>query len=498
MIDEQVAFEHHAGFEAGEASGNVRLGKFESHYEELFAEVIEDGIITAEERQRLDRAADALGLDKRRLRKLEAALQAAYETRHQVKIRDLSGEDDGPRASLRPIDVPDDPGTQSLLRRIGYLEARVKELETELEEARASIAVEVDFSDVSAEASPAPDDPVDLARRIRHDPRDVDALRALYKYYLRRGETDRAVCLAHTLVFLGEASADEAALERQHRPDGLIRPWRSLTQEGWRRLLYHPDAEVLTGDIFSVIVSAVLLGRVSALRREKAYAPPDATLRQDAQRSTVQAVRSVAWAAAILGMETPPIFADPDHPGLVDNVIAVPPALRIGRKALSGRSPSELAFASGRALCLARAEHFVRAIVPSVADLEDLFLSALHIGNPGIPLAHEVKKRVLPIAQAIEPILEPSQIDRLRGHFLRFVEEGGRTNLLRWSTSADLTAARAGLLLSGDLRAAKAMLEAEDAHGAPARIDDLVAFVASDRYAALRKQLGIAVESSAN
>src|SRR4051812_35165747 len=58
-----ATFEHSHGFELGEISGNVRLGKLESMYEELFAEVIDDGIITQDERHRLDTMADRLGLD---------------------------------------------------------------------------------------------------------------------------------------------------------------------------------------------------------------------------------------------------------------------------------------------------------------------------------------------------------------------------------------------------------------------------------------------------
>ena len=43
-----ATFDVSAGFEQGEVTGNVRLGRFEAQYEELFAEVIEDGVITAE------------------------------------------------------------------------------------------------------------------------------------------------------------------------------------------------------------------------------------------------------------------------------------------------------------------------------------------------------------------------------------------------------------------------------------------------------------------
>jgi hypothetical protein len=104
-----------------------------------------------------------------------------------------------------------------------------------------------------------------------------------------------------------------------------------------------------------------------------------------------------------------------------------------------------------------------------------------------------VKKRVTPIAQALEPLLEAPQIDRLRGHFLRFVEEGGRTNLNRWTAAADRTACRAGLLLSSSLWAADRMLGAANADDHESKMDDLIVFLASDRSTMLRRRLGIAV-----
>ena len=110
--------------------------------------------------------------------------------------------------------------------------------------------------------------------------------------------------------------------------------------------------------------------------------------------------------------------------------------------------------------------------------------------------SEKVKQLVVPIAKAIEPILEPLAIDRLRGHFLRFVEEGGRTNLQRWAAAVDRTAARAGLLLSDDLRAAHAVFEMEDRARAAEKMDDLLVFMLSDRFAKLRRQIGIAVEAS--
>src|ERR1044071_2004972 len=104
-------FEFSQRFELGEVAGNVRLGKLEAMYEEAFAEVIEDGIITQEERAHLDKMADNLGLDRGRLRKLEQALQAAYEARHRIVIKDLSFVDEPPPATIMPLQAPDDQRT---------------------------------------------------------------------------------------------------------------------------------------------------------------------------------------------------------------------------------------------------------------------------------------------------------------------------------------------------------------------------------------------------
>src|SRR5262249_33182378 len=163
--------------------------------------------------------------------------------------------------------------------------------------------------------------------------------------------------------------------------DGLIKPTSSLTEEGWK-LLFHPDEEVLTGRIFGVIAPAVLLGRVSPLRREKALPKPVAAQKEDPKMTTLQAVTCFACRSCILGMGTPQLFADPQFASSAEMVPGVPPATRLGKQALAGRSPFELAFFAGRHLSWYREEHFVRCLVPSTADLEDLFLAALGIANP--------------------------------------------------------------------------------------------------------------------
>lgn len=485
----EATFEHAAGFARSEAGG-LTLGPLETQYEELFAEVLEDGVITSEERERLEKAADNLGLDRRRLLRLEQAMVASYETKNRVRVIEHYEE---PAASLAPIQISEagDTGRALLQKRIDQLEARVRELEEELKIARANVNVEVDLSDLETSAEVATEDPEEWWRRLRRDPLKAEAYRRLYKIYDARGDADRRWCAAQALVVLGEANEAEQGTYDAHRARSLITPRASLSASAWYDQLFHPDEEVLTGQIFGVIAPAVLIGRVTTLRRDKTLHLPDPSTRQEIEKSTLTAVRALGWSAAILGLAPPPVFIEKARPVAFEHIPGVPPITVVGARALSGRSQLELAFLSGRHLCWYRQEHFVRTLFTSVADLEDLFLAALVVGSPTLPIAADVKQRVSPIARAISPMLEPPQMDALRGHFLRFVEEGGRTNLQRWSSGADKTAARAGLLLSNDLATAASVLEQEEGRFGEI-MKDLLVFSTGDRYSQLRRQLGIA------
>ena len=489
-----AGFEHGAEFAGGETSGGLALGPLELQYEELFAEALADGVITAEERSRLDKAADNLGVDRQRLLRLEQAMVAAYETRHRVKI--IEHYEEAP-ASLAPIDVEaaGDTGRQVLLKRIETLEARITELEEELRQAQANINVEVDLSDMEVSAEDATEDPEEAWRRVRRNPTNADSLRALYRIYDARGDVDKAWCVAQGLVFLDKARPEEKALYEKHQTHGLIAPRAAVSPNSWVDHLFHPEEELLTGQIFSIIAPAVLLGRVTSLRRDKKLHQPDPELKQDPEKATITAVRALTWAAAALGLAAPPVYLEKERETGFEHIPAVPPLTVVGKGVLSGKTQPEIAFLAGRHLCGYRQEHYVKTLFHAVPDLEDLFLAALTIGSPSLPIAEDMKRRVEPIAKAIQPVLDPEHVDALRGHFLRFVEDGGRTNLQRWASATEKTACRTGLLLCNDLATACNILVAEEGDlGELAK--DLVLFSCSDRYFSLRKQIGIAVDLS--
>jgi hypothetical protein len=491
---EANAFEHAATFIPGELSGFMGLGPLESQYGDLFAEALADGVITSEERTRLTKAADNLGLDPQRLVRLEQAMVAAYQMRHKVEIIEHYEE---PAASLAPLQMEalGEAGRAILVKRVAQLEARVRELEDELRRARTAINVEVDLSDVEDAATLASEDTEECWRRVRRDPTKADAVRALYRIYTARSEWDKAFCAAQALVCLNAANSEETSLFERHRQRALIAPRGSVSAASFHEDLFHPEEELLTGQIFGVIAPAVLVGRVTALRRDGKLHQPDPSTLQDPTLATVTAVRAIGWAAAILGLPAPRIYLEKNRDTGYEHIPAVPPLTVVGKAVLSGRSPLEHAFLVGRHLSWYRSEHFIKTLFSAIPDLEDLFLAALTLGNPTLPIADDMRRRVQPIAHAIEPLLEPQQLDALRVYFRQFVEDGGRTNLQRWSAATEKTACRAGLLLCGDLLTARPLLEGEEGPLGDL-MKDLLTFVVSERYFALRRKLGISLDQN--
>jgi hypothetical protein len=351
----------------------------------------------------------------------------------------------------------------------------------------------VTLEEIHAQVRAPRENPAELHRRLRRQPRDPPLLRALYRSLGRGVDVDRRWCISHALVFLGEANDEETALFHEHRDEHLVRPRRAVNDDEWRELLFHPAEDELTGEILSAIAPAVLLGQMTAIRASIAPAVLDPELRVDPKRSTLQAVRCLSWAAEFLGLNVPPIYVCPEHDGSAEIVLNPVPATKLGRIALAGRTSKELAFLAGRHLSWYRREHLLGKPTRSVRRLEDMFLAALMIGNPGLPLAKDIKERVEPIVSSIRPLLSGEAVEKLQHCFSRFVEFGGRTNLRQWMRGAERTADCSGMLLANDLWAARDMLHVIDSSLAEVAIDDLICFITADRYTMLRQRISIAV-----
>jgi hypothetical protein len=181
-------------------------------------------------------------------------------------------------------------------------------------------------------------------------------------------------------------------------------------------------------------------------------------------------------------------------PGALVAVPMRPPASLAGSTVCSGLSPQELTFVVGKHMSFYRGEHYVKALFPDPTELATLFSAVLELVGVDAPIADA---HVAEFRDLLQKCVEPERLGLLRQAVHRWVKGRAPAEITRFAQAVELTACRAGLLLSGDLGAAWAMMNAEPL--APGdlpveeKVKDLFVFAMSAEYFALRQLLGIAI-----
>ncbi|MGZ3428953.1 MAG: hypothetical protein ACXVCV_20010, partial [Polyangia bacterium] len=147
-----------------------------------------------------------------------------------------------------------------------------------------------------------------------------------------------------------------------------------------------------------------------------------------------------------------------------------------------------------------RPERFVRFILPQPQQLGHIIEAAMALGEapvdktPTGPMAtSEVGKTVVAMRRALSPV----QLENVAaiGRKLRADEVRSEEAALKWLQATDLTAIRAGFVMTGDLETSARLIAAEPqpATALPAtqRLLDLVWSSATEELFAVRKHLGM-------
>src|ERR1019366_8819408 len=234
---------------------------------------------------------------------------------------------------------------------------------------------------------------------------------------------------------------------------------------------------------------AAVAVRLEQLKSSRRLPSLDGARRLDAE-STVAAVRTLHWAARVLGSVCPELHASSEDPGeAVLHVAREPPSALLAPYVLSGTSAKQLAFLAGRALTWYRPEYSGLLYYPTLDDLRELVTATL-------ALAGVDDRSTDPSTDEMQRALARHLRDDARAAMgeaaVSLGARGGELGLEHWLRSADLTAARVGLLLCGELKTALAGVRSPSpAPGRPAAervTSDLVAFCASREHAALRAE----------
>ncbi len=208
--------------------------------------------------------------------------------------------------------------------------------------------------------------------------------------------------------------------------------------------------------------------------------------------------RIFGWTAQVLGLPCPDLHVRMDLPGGLTAVVSDPPASIAGQTVLTAFSPEELLFVLGKHIAMYRGEHYIKTLFPTSADQASLFFAGIRVIAPDVAPPPALVAQVVPLVIAIRRhTLQRHEREGLRMAVDTFLAGPSRGNMKQWAQAVEITACRAGLLLSGDLEIAGKILSAEPQHPddltPEEKLRELLRFSVSEKYHALRVALGIAV-----
>lgn len=336
---------------------------------------------------------------------------------------------------------------------------------------------------------------------LKIDAMKLDPYQKLYRLHLEKQSYDPAWCLASALAFLRKADEETQRFFEDYRPQGLPQVKGRLDNELWLRHLFHEEENLYIGKIFEMIASSALRAKIEMLKQKKETPVLDARFRQDPATSTVTFARTFGWAAQVLGVPCPQLYVRSDVPGALVAVANDPPSSVAGQTVLTGFSPLDLTFIVGKHLAMYRGEHYIKTLFPTVTELTVLLFAGIRLVAKEMPAPPDIDKQVTATAQTLGQYMQPMQVEGLRMVVKKFIAEGAKANIKRWVQCAEITSARTGLLLCGDLDIAKKIIAAEPQQPgdltAQEKLKELLLFSVSDSYFVLRKALGLDIKVDA-
>jgi tetratricopeptide (TPR) repeat protein len=331
---------------------------------------------------------------------------------------------------------------------------------------------------------------IELEQTALGAPTRAQTFRRLYEVHTKRGNHDRAFLAALALEELGAADMDHQLLIDQMRPEGALKPVAALDDSAWDVRLRAPGHDPILEAMIAAISPAAVKAKIDELTASKKLGELPLHAKQD-KASTVTVARAFVWASTVLGITTPEIYVLPDVPGGVAAAQVAIPSTGVGPEVLRNVTLADLVFVVARHLTYYRPEHYPLVFYPTLPELTTLFFAALKIALPEVPIP--AGDAVAKLRKRIAAHITPEERQTLVEAAKKFEEAGGRVDLGVWIKSVELTANRAGLVLSGDFHSAMKRIKGEKRTIADVTTEerrlDLIGYLAAAGHADLRKQL---------
>jgi tetratricopeptide (TPR) repeat protein len=322
---------------------------------------------------------------------------------------------------------------------------------------------------------------------LRHDPQQPEAYQALYKLYFDAREYDKAWCVARTLTVLKKADKEQSEFYEQYKV-ASGNPSSRLTAQHWLTDVYHPDQDREVSMVFRGLCGPLFDSRYGAVTDKIAGLSKLKPV--DFSKETASIAQAFALSMQVLSPDVRPrLYLCGDQPYGLKSVFAQQPATQCGMLLLRGYKPKDLQFVTAHHLAYHRAEHYIRKILPSAQELREALIVAMRSIGEGTPEAEKIWAQ-------LKTKMQPTQLEEIAKSCKLFAKRGGRTDIKRWIQTVELTACRAGFLVSNDLESAVSMLGQLESAGPDdlspnEKVKELILFSVSQEYFRLREAIGI-------
>lgn len=337
---------------------------------------------------------------------------------------------------------------------------------------------------------------------VRAYPEQFDHYHKLSALYTTTGQIDRAWSVSGLLRILGKAHEAEDRMYDKLAPRQLARPRKPFDQGTWFRHVMTQKEDPAMGQLFQFLQA--ILGPGTIFKSLKALGFGKGDKVNVGGLKTAFTV-SLTQSCKVLGIPLPEVYSLPSTNGI--KVLKTSSlALAVSPKLLASKSLQGLGFHVAKRVVYCHPWHTMAALYDA-KTLYAFFASAATLLNPQFPV--QMSADIMPADRArhiqlitelrtqLSEALTPESAQQLTTvlQAIRNVENPGVVS--EWHRAVELTANRAALFVANDVHLVGRIIKGETVGmstlGPKEKLRDLVTYVLGDRYAGLRKTMGVAL-----
>ncbi len=331
---------------------------------------------------------------------------------------------------------------------------------------------------------------------LAQTPYRQESYKALRKIYTVARDADASWALCQVLSVLKLAEPDEERFYQRMRSETAAPAQEAFSEDDWYSRIIHPSVDPLLTAIFATIEPAVIKARAQPY--EQLGVSGDMFVDPSQHESPL--AQTLYYAAGVLGVELPNVFANPSDQGGLSYLYTEAPSLQMGRMAMSRQVPPQVAaFVAARQLAYNRSGFYLRHFVQTGTAMKAWLFAAIKATSPQFPVAADLEGPVNENVTALKQHLAGDAKDHLASLVSKLLQAGTSLDLKRWVGAVDLTADRAGFVVAHDLATVVEVIQASEEGTAGVsnadRLKEIVLFASSAKYFEMRRRLGITVEN---